>query len=92
MSPYLVGVVRIHDAGQTKVPNLQYQVLCVDEQVGRLEVPVQDISRVDVLEAPQELVHEEPGVALRQRALLQQLTEIRLHVLLNDVDGVHLCQ
>ena len=82
----------VHDAGQSKVPNLQYQVIRVDKQVGRLEVTVQHIGRVDVLKASEKLVHEEPGVALWQKAPLQQLTQVSLHVLLHNVDWVHLCQ
>lgn len=85
-------VVGIHDAGQSEVPDLQYQILCVNKQVGRLEVTVQDIGRVDVLEAPEKLVHEEPGVALRKRAPLQQLTQVSFHVLLHYVDRVDFCQ
>lgn len=85
-------VVGVHDASQTKVPNLQHQVICVDKQVGWLEVAVQHIGRVDVLQTPEELVHEEPGVALRQKAPLQQLAQVGLHVLLHYVDRVDLCQ
>lgn len=85
-------VVRVHDAGEPKVPDLQYQVLCVDKQVGRFEVTVQHIGGVDVLKAPEELVHEEPGMALRQKTPLQQLTQVCLHVLLHYIDRVDLCQ
>lgn len=89
---YLVRVVGVHDASQPKVPDLKYQVFCVDKQVSRLEVSVQHISRVDVLKAPEELVHEESGVALRQKTPLQQLTQVCLHVLLHNVDRVDLRQ
>lgn len=85
-------IVWIHNAGQTKVPDLQDQVLRVDKQVGRLEIAVQHVGRVDVLEAPEELVHEQPGMVLRQKAPLQQLTQVCLHVLLHNVDRVDLCQ
>lgn len=85
-SSYLVGVVGVHDAGQPEVSDPQYQVLCVDKQVGRFEVAVQHIGRVDVLKAPEELVHEEPCVAFRQKTPFQQLTQVCLHVFLHNVD------
>lgn len=85
-------IVRVHDASQPKVSDLKDQVLCVDKQVGRLKVSVQHISRVDVLKAPEELVHEESGMAFRQQTPLQQLTQVSLHVLLYNVDRVDLSQ
>lgn len=85
-------IVWVHDAGQPKVPDLHYQVFCVNKQVGRLEVTVQHIGRVDVLEAPEELVHEEPGMIFRQKASLKQLTQVCVHVLLHNVDRVDLRQ
>lgn len=91
-SAYLVRIVGVHDASQTKVSDLQDQVLCVDKQVGWLKVSVQHVSGMDVLKAPEELVHEEPGVALGQQAPLQQLTQVSLHVLLYNVDRVDLGQ
>lgn len=91
-SAYLVRVVGVHDASQTKVSDLQDQVLCVDKQVGRLKVSVQHVSGMDVLKAPEELVHEESGMALRQQTPLQQLTQVSLHVLLYNVDRVDLSQ
>lgn len=85
-------IVRVHDTSQTKVSNLKDQVLCVDKQVGRLKVSVQHISGMDVLQAPEELVHKESGMALRQQTPLQQLTQVSLHVLLYNVHRVDLSQ
>lgn len=47
----------VFDGRETKVTNFQL-VVAVDEQVLGLYVPVDDTGGVDVLEAPEELVHE----------------------------------
>lgn len=83
-----MGIVGVHDPGESKVPNFQYQVLCVDEEVGRLQVTVKHVCRVDVFESSQQLVHEQPCMILGQQALFQDFTEVGFHVLLYDVHRV----
>ncbi len=87
-----MGIVGVHDTGESKVPDFQYQVLSVDEEVGRLQVSVKHIRRVDVFESSQQLVHEQPCMILRQQALLQDFTEVGFHVLLYDIYRVDLRQ
>ena len=43
-------VVRIRDPGKAKVADFEVTVR-VDQQVGRLQVAVEDVGRVDVLQA-----------------------------------------
>lgn len=59
----------------------------VDEQVGGFQVPVQHISRVDVLQASQDLVEKVADVVVAQLLGLQQLVQVRLHQSLHDVAG-----
>lgn len=59
---YLVRVVRVDYPGQPEVSNLEQQLVCVDEYVGRLQVSVQDVSRVDELQSPQQLVEQQSSV------------------------------
>lgn len=59
---YLVRIMRVDDPGQAEVSNLEQQLICVDEYVGRLQVSVQDVSRVDELQSPQQLVEQQSGV------------------------------
>lgn len=82
----------VNDPRQPEVPDLEHEVLRADEDVGRLQVPVQHVGRVDVLEPSEQLVHEQLRVLLRQRALLQQARQVRLHVLLDDVGHAELEQ
>lgn len=64
---------------ESKVTNLQLAVT-VDEQVARLEVAMDHVSRVDVLDAAEELVEEELDVQVAERlAASHDLMEIRLH-------------
>lgn len=50
---------------KNKVTHLQYAV-AVDEQVARLDVPVEDARRVQILEAAQDLVQEHLDVVRRE--------------------------
>lgn len=59
----------------------------VDEQVRGFQVPVQHISRVDVLQASQDLVEKVADVVVAQLLGLQQLVQVRLHQSLHDVAG-----
>lgn len=55
-------VMGVHDPGQAKVSYLQQQLVCVDEDVGGLQVPVQNVRRVDELQSPEQLVEQQRGV------------------------------
>ena len=57
-----MGVVRVDDPGQAEVPDLQQKLVGVDEDVGGLQVPVQNVGRVDELQAPQQLVEQQGGM------------------------------
>lgn len=56
---HLMGVMRVDNPGQPEVPDLEQELVCVDEYVGRLQISVQDISGVDELESPQQLVEQQ---------------------------------
>lgn len=62
LSLYLMRIVRVDYPGQPEVSDLEQQLVCVDEYVGRLQVSVQDISRVDELQSPQHLVEQQSSV------------------------------
>lgn len=55
-------IVRVDYPGQPKVSNLEQQLVRVDENIGRLQISVQDVSRVDKLQSPQQLVEEQSSV------------------------------
>ena len=61
----------------------------VQQQVTGLQVPVEDIGRVNVLEAPENLIKEVANVVIAQPLRLKQLVEVSLHETLNDVDVLH---
>lgn len=42
-------IVGVDYPGQPEVSDLEQQLVCVDEYVGRLQISVQDVSRVDEL-------------------------------------------
>ena len=66
-------------SGKTEVADLQIAVR-VDEQVARLEVPVVDAGRVDVLEPAKNLVKEKLHVVVGQRlARLNDDAKIGFH-------------
>ena len=81
-------MLRISDSGQSKVADLEITSR-VEKEVAGLQVPVEDISRVDVLEAPQYLIEEVADVVITQSLSLQELVEIRFHEALDDVDILH---
>ena len=87
-----MGIVLINDPRQPEIPNLEHEVLGADEDVGGLQVPVQHVGGVDVLEPPEQLVHEQLGMLLGQCALLQQARQVGLHMLLDDVGHAELEQ
>lgn len=41
---YLVRIMRVDYPGQPEVSDLEQQLVCVDEYVGRLQISVQDVS------------------------------------------------
>lgn len=59
---YLVRVVRVDYPGQPEVSDLEQQLVSVDEDVGGLQISVQDVRRVDELQSPQQLVEQQRGV------------------------------
>lgn len=59
----------------------------VEQQVGGLQVAVQDVGGVDVLEPSEDLVEEVADVVVAQVLSLQELVEVRLHEILDDVSA-----
>jgi hypothetical protein len=57
-----------------------------DEQVGRLDVPVDDAGRVNVLEPAQQLVREEYHIVERQGFALHELVQVDAHEFGDHVD------
>mmetsp|Transcript_73848 Transcript_73848/g.225858 ORF Transcript_73848/g.225858 Transcript_73848/m.225858 type:complete len:298 (-) Transcript_73848:290-1183(-) len=85
--PALVGEAH---ARQAEVADLQVAI-AVDEQIARLQVPVDDLRRVHVLHAPQDLVQEELAVVVRERlGRPQRRGQVGLHQLRDDVDLLEL--
>ena len=81
-------VFGVGHSGQAKVTDLEVAG-GVEQEVAGLEVAVEDVCRVDVLEAPEDLVEEVADVVIAQPLGLEQLVEIRLHETLDDVDVLH---
>ena len=79
----LVGVNR-KATGEAKVGNLELAV-CVDEQVARFEVTVENVGRVDVLETTEDLVDERLEVSVGQGlARADDSREVALHELCDN--------
>ncbi|KAG5462802.1 MAG: hypothetical protein BJ554DRAFT_3486, partial [Olpidium bornovanus] len=78
-----VGAARA--ARQPQVADLEVAV-GVEQQVARLQVPVQDVRRVHVLQRPQRLVHEVLAVVVGQGLRADHPVQVGLHELLYDVD------
>mmetsp|Transcript_10913 Transcript_10913/g.27526 ORF Transcript_10913/g.27526 Transcript_10913/m.27526 type:complete len:305 (+) Transcript_10913:506-1420(+) len=71
--------------GETKVADFQVTVR-VQEQVGWLEISVEHVRRVDVLEAPEQLVDEVLAVLVAERLRgANDLVQVRVHELIKDV-------
>ena len=81
-------MIGVGDAGQAKVADLQLAV-GVQQNVARLQVAVEDIRRVDVLEAAQYLVEEVADVVVAELLSVEQLRQVGLHQRLDDVDVAH---
>lgn len=54
--------MRVNNPGQPEVSDLEQQLVRVDENIGRLQISVQDVSGVDELQSPQQLVEKQSGV------------------------------
>lgn len=62
-------IMRVDYPGQSEVSNLEQQLVCVEEDVGRLQVSVQDVSWVNELQSPQQLVEQQSSMTcLREKA------------------------
>ena len=59
----------------------------VEQEVGRLQVAVQDVGRVDVLQPTEDLVEEVADVVVAQVLGLQELVQVGLHEVLDDVSA-----
>lgn len=82
--------LRVHGKapGQPKVADLEFAV-GVDEQVAGLEITVQDVCRVDVLEAAQDLVDEGLEVSVGQGlAGSDNGSQVAFHELCSNVSTV----
>ena len=64
--------------GQSKVADLQVAVR-VQEDVGGLEVPMEDIRRVDVFESSENLIEKVANVVRGKFLRSEQFVEICLH-------------
>lgn len=74
------------DGGQAEVADPQLALL-IDQQVLRLDVPVDDTCRVDVLEPAGQLVHEELFVLPRNLVVqADDIMQVRVHVVSHDVE------
>ena len=71
-------VLWLRYACQTEVADAQVTG-GIDEEVAGLEVPMDDIGRVDVLETPQHLVHKVANVVPRQRLSPKHIPSKQLH-------------
>ena len=58
----------------------------VDEDVGGLEVPVDDFCGMQVFHAPEYLVHDEAVVDVLEDLLPDRVVQVRLHVLENEIE------
>mmetsp|Transcript_54149 Transcript_54149/g.144737 ORF Transcript_54149/g.144737 Transcript_54149/m.144737 type:complete len:262 (-) Transcript_54149:276-1061(-) len=79
-------VLTLLDPCKSKVANFQVAVR-VDQQISRLQVPMDDLCRMDVLQAAHDLVQEELAVVISQQLRTSEdRRKVRLHQLRDDVD------
>ena len=76
---------RVRHPGEAKVANLEIASR-VQQQVTGLQVTVEDIGRVNVLEAPENLVEKVANMVITESLGLEQLVEVCLHQALDNVD------
>ena len=81
--------MRVNYPGKPEVSNLEQQLVCVDEYIGRLQISVQDVSRVDELQSPQQLVEQQSSVTCSRLTVRYQDTTHRYcsHSCKYDNDG-----
>ena len=80
-----VIMFRVRHPREAKVTNLEI-ASCVQQQVTGLQVTMEDIGRVDILEAPENLVEKVANVVITESLGLEQLVEVSLHQALDNVD------
>ena len=69
----------------SKIPNLQLTV-AIDEQVTWLQVPVEDIGRVDILQPSHDLVEEELDMFIAERLnRMDDVVKVTLHKVQNHI-------
>ena len=81
-------VLRIRHPGEAEITNLEITGR-VEQQIAGLQISVEDVGRVDVLEAPQYLVEKVADVIIAQTLGLQQFVQVGLHQTLDDVNILH---
>jgi hypothetical protein len=73
---------------KTKVSNFD-ETIRVDEKIGRLQVTMEDISRVDVLESSQDLVREALDVIVRELLVRgDDMGQVSVHELVDKVQVI----
>ena len=75
----------VSNTGKTKVTDLEVTG-GDEEEVGRLEVPVENIGEVDVFETSENLVEEIANVVIVESLGLEELVEVFLQETLDNVD------
>ena len=84
-SPTCVIMFRVSHPREAEVANLEI-ACCVQQKVAWLQVTVEDIGRVDILEAPENLIEEVADVVIAESLSLEQLVQVSLHQALDNVD------
>ena len=78
-------MLRVRHPRQPEVANFEI-ACCVHQQVAGLQVPMEDVGRVDVFEAPENLIEEVANVVITESLSLEQLVQVSLHQALDNVD------
>ena len=75
---------QIHHSGQTEIRDLQLAAL-VDEEIGRLQVSMNDRVAVQILDALDELLHQRPTYRSWDNAFVcvYRIAEVLVHI---DID------
>ena len=71
-------VLRVGHPGQAKVTDLEVTG-GVEQEVAGLQVPVEDIGRVNVLEAPHDLVDDKLHLVVCQLLDLDDVIQVQVH-------------
>ena len=83
---YTISFMQIIQSADMVSTHLQV-ACCVEQQVARLEISVQYVSRVDVLESTEDLVEEVADMVVAQPLCFQQLVHVCFHEGLYNVAG-----